>query len=112
MPADARRQSEDLVGDGAELDADFVFFHLLHDVRVPGQGEAVADAFCAEQQGVVEVAVGVGALVERLAAVEEEGDGYVVGGAFGLELEELFGEVAQRMAFALLADEVEAYIAR
>lgn len=76
---------------------------------MPGQGETVADALGAQEQRIVEVAVGVGALVERFATVEEEGDGYVVSGAFGLELEELLGEVAQRMTLALLADEVEPY---
>lgn len=71
MPTDPRRQTQDLIGDGADLDADAALLHLVHDVGVAGQGKAVADALRAEQQGVEQVAVGVGADVERLAAVQE-----------------------------------------
>lgn len=73
------------------------------------QGEAVADALRAEQQRVEQVAVRVGADVERLAAVEEEGDLDVGRLAEGLKLQELAGEGFERLAFALLADEVEAW---
>jgi uncharacterized metal-binding protein YceD (DUF177 family) len=69
MPTDPRRQSQDLIRDGADLDTDTALLHLGHDVGVARQGEAVADALRAEQQGVEQVAVGVGADVERLATV-------------------------------------------
>ena len=109
MAAHARRQAEDLVGDGADLDADAALPHLVHDVGVAREGEAVADALRAEQQRVEQVAVRVGADVERLAAVEEEGDLDVGGLAEGLELQELAGEGFERLAFAFLADEVETW---
>jgi hypothetical protein len=70
---------------------------------VAGEGEAVADALGAEQQRVHEVAVRVGADVERLAAVEEEGDFYVGGLAEGLELQELGTEGLERLALAFFA---------
>jgi hypothetical protein len=70
---------------------------------VAGEGEAVADALGAEQQRVHEVAVRVGANVERLAAVEEEGDLYVGGLAEGLELQELGTEGLERLALAFFA---------
>ena len=71
MPTNPRRQAQDLIRDGADLDTNTALFHLGHDVGVAGQGKAVADALRAEQQGVEQVAVGVGADVERLAAVQQ-----------------------------------------
>lgn len=109
VAAHAGREAEDLVGDGADLDADAALLHLVHDVGVARQGEAVADALRAEQQRVEEVAVRVGADVERLAAVEEERDLDVGRLAEGLELQELAGEGFERLAFAFLADEIEAW---
>lgn len=74
MPADPGRQAQDFVRDGADLDADVAAAHLVHDKRVPRQGEAVPDAARPEQQRVHQVSVRVGTHVESLAAVEEEGD--------------------------------------
>lgn len=104
VAAHARRQAEDFVGDGADLDADPVLLHHLHDVGVPREREAVADALGAEQQGVDQVAVGVGADIQRLAAVEQEGDVGPGSRAEVLELEKLLREVFERPALALLAD--------
>ena len=98
------RQTQDLVGDGADLDADAALLHLAHDVGVARQGKAVADALRAEQQGVEEVAVGVGADVERLAAVQEQGDLDARRLAEGLELQELLREGFEGFAFAFFAD--------
>lgn len=71
---------------------------------MPREGEAVADALGAEQQGVDQVAVGVGADIQRLAAVEQEGDVGPGSRAEVLELEKLLREVFERPALALLAD--------
>ena len=72
MPADAGRKTENLVGYRADLDADAALLHLVHDVRVARQGEAVANTLRTEEEGVHKVAVGLGANVKRLAAMEEE----------------------------------------
>lgn len=98
-----RRQAQDFVGNGADLDADPPPLHLVHDVRVSRQGETVADALGAEQQGVHKVAVGVCAELECLTAVEEQGYLDVGGFAKRLELEELPSEGLERLAFAFLA---------
>lgn len=108
MAVDARREAQDLVGDGADLDADVALLHLLEHVRVAGQREAVADALRVEEQRVHQVAVCVAADVERLAAVEEEGDLDFGFAARLFELEELGDKVFEWPAFALLADEVKA----
>lgn len=97
-------QAQDLVGDGADLDADTALLHPAHDVGMARQGEAVADALRAEQQGVEQIAVGVGADVERLAAVQEEGDLDLRGLAEGLEPKELLREGFEGLAFAFFAD--------
>lgn len=45
MPADSWSETQDFVGDRANLDADIVLLHLLHDIWMPSQCEAVADTF-------------------------------------------------------------------
>jgi hypothetical protein len=109
VAGDPWRQAEDLVGDGAELDADPLFLHLLHDPRVPGHGIPVADPLRAEQDGVEEVPVRRGTILQRLAAVEQERDLDPRLLAVGLELEELFGEVLKGIGLAVpfLADEIK-----
>jgi hypothetical protein len=104
MAAYPGREAEDLVGDGADLDADVALLHLSHDIRVPRQGEAVADALGSEEEGVHQVSVGVGANVERLAAVEEKRDFYFGSLAERLESQELLSEVLEWLAFAFLTD--------
>lgn len=72
MPTDPRRQPQDLIRDGTDLDTHAALLHLGHNVGMARESEAVADALRAEQQGVEQVAVGIGADVERLAAVQQE----------------------------------------
>lgn len=108
VAADAGGEAEDLVGDGADLDADIALLHHPHDARVARQGKAVADALRAQDQRVDEVAVRVGADVERLAAVEQEGYLHALLRAFRLEPDELVSEVPQGPALALFSDQIEA----
>lgn len=108
MAANPRRQPQHLIRHGAKLHAHVPALHLLHDVGVPRQREAVANALCAEEQRVVDVPVRLRAQLERLAAVEEEGDVDPVLLAFPAELEELRDEVVQGiLLLRFLADEVE-----
>ena len=104
MPAHAGRETENLVGYGADLDADAALLHLVHDIWVARQGEAVPDTLRAKEEGVHKVAVCLGADVERLAAVEEERNVLAGGLAEGLELQELLPEGVEGLAFALFAD--------
>ena len=108
VPVHPGREAEDLVGYRTDLDADAALLHLFHDVRVPWQGEAVADAFRSEQERVHQVAIGVHANIQRLAAVKEEGNVNIRLPAVLLEVKELRDEVLQRSSLALLADEVVA----
>jgi hypothetical protein len=104
MAAYPGREAEDLVGDGADLDADVALLHLGHDIGVPRQGKPVADALGSEEEGVHQVSVGVGADVEGLTAVEEKRDLYLRSLTERLESQELLSEGFQRLGFAFLAD--------
>ena len=107
MPPHPRRQAQNLIRDGAHLHTHALLLHLVHHPRVARQREAVADALGAEQQRVDQVPVRLPADVERLAAVEEEGDVDRGGLAEGAELQEFGPEGFERFAFAFFADEVK-----
>jgi hypothetical protein len=104
MAAYPGREAEDLVGDGADLDANVALLHLGHDIGVPRQGETVADALGSEEESVHQVSIGVGANVERLPAVEEERYLYIGSLAERLELQELLSEVFQWLGLAFFTD--------
>jgi hypothetical protein len=67
----------------------------------------MSDALRAEEQGIDEVSVGVGANVQCLAAVEEEGYVLSCSCAEVLELEKLLFEVFQGSALAFLSDKIK-----
>ncbi len=70
---------------------------------MPRQREAMANAFRAQQKRVHQVPIRLAADVERLAAVEEEGDVDACGDTQGAEVEELRAEGAQGFAFGFFA---------
>ena len=70
MAAYSWGESENLVGDGAELHADVFGLHMRHDPRVPWHSESVANPLRAEQHRIEEVLVGRGTIFLRLAAVK------------------------------------------
>jgi len=109
MAIDARRETQDLVGDGADFDANVALLHLLEHIRMARQRKAVADALRVQQEGVHKVAVGVGSDVEGLAAVEKKGNFDPLLAARLLELEKLGHKVFEWSAFAFFANEVKAY---
>lgn len=109
MGQNTRREPQDLVRDRTHLETDIAFATELQEVRVLVEGEAVADAFGAEEDGVEEVFVGSVAVAEGLAGVEEEWEVDVFEAAVFAEPEEVWEVVFVRAAEVFLADEVEAW---
>jgi len=79
---------------------------------MPREGKAVADPPRVQQQGIDQVAVGVCADVERLAAVEEKRDVQLLGLALPSELEKFCDEIFERPASSFLSDQIEACLGR
>jgi len=101
MTAVVGAQLEHLVGHRAHLQGDVQILGQPHQDRVLGDCVAVTDPLGAQDDGVQQILVHVRPVPVGLAGVEVEVD--VLG-----QLEELLGELAQRMALVLLTHQVEA----
>ena len=109
VPVRSWRKPQNFVGNRTQLQADALGLHVLHDVRVLCQGEAVPDALRAQQKSVNQVTIRVGAHVQRLATVKQERNIEFLLGTFLLEVEQ-FGDVRlDRVAFCLFPDQVKTY---
>lgn len=105
----SRCEPQNLVGNRAQLQADALGLHVLHNIRMLCQGKAMPYALRPQQKSVDQIAIRVGAHIQRLAAVEQEGDIELLLGALFLEFEQFGDKGLDRIAWCLFTNKVKPY---